>query len=304
MVPTIRDGQFAEVGDGIRLHYASCGEPGAPLVLCLHGFPEFWGAWRDVLPALGREHFVVAPDLRGYNLSSKPDGVAAYHPLLHVADLIGLVDALGYHSAAVVGHDWGGAIAWAMAMVHPARLQRLVILNSPHPVAFARALAGDPAQQAASAYMIELRADGAEARLSADDFARLDGLFGRVGASRWFDEATRADYHRAWSQPGALTGMLNLYRASPLYPPTPDDPGTRRLALDPGRFRITVPTRIIWGERDRALLPVLLDGIDAWIDDLHIERIADASHWLIHEQPDRVTAAIRAALGPLTSDRA
>jgi epoxide hydrolase 4 len=290
--PPVATGLFADVRPGIRLHYASAGDPGLPLLLCLHGFPEFWRAWAQVMPRLAERFHVVAPDLRGFNLSSKPAEVAAYRAQELVGDIDGLVDALGYDRFHLAGHDWGGALAWTVAIQRPRRVRRLVILNAPHPVPFARMLAADPAQQAASRYMNWLRRPGSEARLAEDDFARLDGFFAEPGGCGWFDGDTREAYHRAWSQPGALTGGVNYYRASPLHPPTDAEPGAARLALDPKDFAVEAPTLVIWGERDRALLPGLLEGLEVLAPALRIERLPEASHWLMHEQPERVAELI------------
>ncbi len=287
------DGQFREVGAGIRLHYASCGDAGRPLMLFVHGFPEFWRAWELVLPHFGDRWHAVAPDLRGFNLSSKPSEVAAYKPAVLVADLVGLIEALGHRSAVVVGHDWGGALAWSLAIARPDLVERLVILNAPHPVPFARALAGDPEQQNASRYMNWLRKPGAEGPLAEDDFARLDTFFLSMGGQRWFSGETRDAYHRAWSQPGALTGGLNYYRASPLYPPIDGDPGAARLDLREEDFVVRVPTLVIWGDADIALRPILLEGLDRVVPDMRIERLAGATHWLAHEQPEAIAAMIR-----------
>lgn len=293
----IRTGRFVEVQAGIRLHCAEVGREGAPLMLFVHGFPEFWYAWKDVLPAFADRWHAVAPDLRGFNLSSRPADPKAYRIDRLVADLDGLVRGLGHERAVVVAHDWGGACAWSFAIAMPQRISRLVILNAPHPVPFARALAEDPAQQAASAYMNWLRRPGAEEALAKDDFALFDRFFVGAAPAPWFDAPTRAAYHAAWAQPGAITGGVNYYRASPLYPPEGDDPGARRLSLDPKDFVVRVPTLVLWGERDRALLPGLLDGLDALVPDLRIRRLPECSHWLAHEAPGRVADEIRAFVG-------
>lgn len=291
--PAIRTGRFVEVQPGIRLHCAEAGREGAPPIVFVHGFPEFWYAWKDVLPAFADRWHAIAPDLRGFNLSSKPERVEAYRAEQLVADLDGLIRGLGHERAVVVAHDWGGAAAWALAIAMPQRISKLVILNAPHPVPFARLLAHDPAQQAASAYMNWLRRPGSEQALAADGFALFDRFFVGVSPAPWFDAETRAAYHAAWAQPGALFGGIGYYRASPLYPPDGDDPGAGRLNLDPSKFIVRVPTRVIWGERDQALLPTLLDGLDALVPDLVVERLPECSHWLAHEAPGRVAALIR-----------
>lgn len=290
--PAITSGQYARVAPEVRLHYASCGEPGAPLMLFLHGFPEFWYAWRALLPAFGGRFHAVAPDLRGYNLSDKPADVRAYRMPALVADIDAQVRGLGHERCVLVAHDWGGAVAWSYAIAHPERVERLVILNAPHPVPFARALAHDRAQQAASQYMNWLRRPGSEEVLARDDFARLDEFFLRLGGAAWFRGEGRDAYHAAWAQPRAIAGGVNFYRASPLYPPAGDDPGAARLQLDEGDFVVRAKTLVIWGDGDTALLPALLDSLDRLVPGLRIVRLADATHWLVHEQPQRIILEI------------
>lgn len=298
MQQTIRDGRYAELGTStrrLRLHYASCGDDRRPLLLLLHGFPEGWFGWRCLMPAFAARFHVVAPDLRGYGRSDKPEGVDAYRASEIVADLDALVAALGHDRCVLVGHDWGGALAWALAIAHPERVERLVILNAPHPVPFARALAHDPAQQAASAYMNWLRRPGSEDVLAREGFARLEAMLTSMGDAQWFDARTRAEYHEAWSRPGALRAAVDYYRASPLHPPRADDAkASPVIALDESRFVVRVPTLVLWGERDTALLPVLLDGLERLVPQLRIVRLPDASHWLVHEQPERVAGEVAA----------
>lgn len=285
--------RYAEV-NGVRLHYATAGS--GPLMLFVHGFPEFWYAWRNLLPQFARDHQVVAPDTRGINLSSKPEGAKAYHVAQVTEDLRQLVAHLGHERCVLVGHDWGGACAWNFAMRHPECVERLVVINAPHPVTFARELRDSPAQRQASDYMRLLRSDKAERVLAESDFARLAAFF-REWAGTAADGETLAAYRAAWSQPGALTAGLSYYRASPLYPPEPGAAPTHLPALRPEDFTVRVPTLVIWGERDSALLPGLLDGLEACVPDLRVERIADASHWVVHEHPARVGALIRSFVG-------
>lgn len=286
--------QYAQLATGIRLHYASAGERGRPLVLCVHGFPEYWGAWEEVLPLLGEWAYAVAPDLRGFNLSSQPREVEAYRAREIVADLVQLIAALGYRRAFVLAHDWGGAAAWQMAIAQPQWVEKLAILNSPHPVPFARELAHNPEQQKASAYMNWLRQPQAERRLAENDFARLIGFLSDVAppATSWLTEERLAKYRAVWSR--GLTGGLNYYRATPLHPPTADAPGARAVRLDPDQCTVRVPTLVLWGMRDRALLPCLLDGLDQVVPDLRLERLPQATHWLAHEVPDLIAAQVTA----------
>lgn len=283
----ITDAQYATLASGLRLHYASAGEPGRPLLLFLHGFPEFWYAWQAQLVLFGDSHFAVAPDLRGYNLSDQPHEVSAYRPKLLLQDISQLIDALGYQRCVIIGHDWGGALAWQFAVRHPERLQRLLIINATHPVPFAEGLAHDPAQQAASQYMNWLRAEGSEQALARDDFRVMERLMLGMGErAGWFDAATRERYHACWSR--GLRGGVNYYRASSVHPPTDTEPGAAGMTLDASAFRVSVPVRVLWGMQDRAMLPALLDPLDTLVDDLQIERVADASHWIVHEQPEHV----------------
>lgn len=295
--PGIRTGNHADLGDGIRLHYACAGEQGAPLMLFLHGFPEFWYAWKDLLPHYGKHRFAVAPDLRGYNLSSRPAETEAYKIGRLIDDIDHLVKALGYQDAIVVAHDWGGALAWSVAISRPQLISRLVMMNAPHPIPFGRALATDPAQQAASQYMNWLRRPGSEDALAADDFALMQKFLRGFSSADWLDGPTLAAYKEAWGQPGAIRGGVNWYRASPMYPATDTDPGATRLELREEDFIVPMPTLLIWGERDQALLPVLLDGIERVVPQLRMVRIPDATHWLVHEKPELIRAAIDDFLG-------
>jgi len=290
------DHRYAEV-NGVRLHYATAGD--GPLMLFVHGFPQFCYAWHALLPEFARDHHAVAPDMRGINLSSRPEGVKAYHVSQQIEDLRQLIRHLGHEKCVLVAHDWGGACAWAFASRHPELIEKLVIINSPHPVPFARELKNNPTQRAASDYMRLLRSDKAERVLSEDTFRRLSGLFrewGRGGGSGP-DAATIGIYKAAWALPGALTAGLNYYRASPLYPPAPGESVDHIPDLKPADFMVRVPTLVIWGEQDTALLPGLLDGLEECVPDLRIERIAQGSHWVIHEFPNRIAALIRDFIG-------
>ena len=295
MTATIINDQFVRLPNGTRLHYASAGERGKPLLLFVHGFPESWFAWENQLQHFGGEYFAVAPDLRGFNLSDMPPDREAYKARYIVEDLRQLIAELGYQQCIVVAHDWGGAIAWNLAIALPQLLHQLIIINAPHPYLFMQALAHDPVQQAASAYMNWLRADGTEGALAKDDFKLMDDFFTGLGVSAmsWFTPQVRERYHACWAR--GLHGGLNYYRASPLYPPTVDDPGACRLVelMQPADFTVTVPTRVIWGMADTALPPTLLDGLDRFVADLTIERIADCSHWVVHEKSDQINRLIR-----------
>lgn len=306
---------------GITLSCRACGEPGRPVLMFLHGFPE--GAW--VWDAL-LQHFsqpenggyrCVAPNLRGYERSSTPQDVKAYRAKYLVQDILALIDAecaaqnttAGSSAAvaALIAHDWGGAVAWSLANQHPTCLHQLVIVNSPHPGTFLKALQNDPAQQAASAYMNFLVQPDAAAQLTAHDFERLFGfLTGQdtslqslttltpPSAPHWLTPEVKAQYRRVWHY--GLQGGLNYYRASPLRPATATDPGAQAVHLPPEALRIDVPTLVLWAQDDVALLPCLTDGLDTHIDHLRLVPIAQATHWVVHEQSARVTAEITAFL--------
>jgi pimeloyl-ACP methyl ester carboxylesterase len=284
--------RYADV-NGVTLHYAVAGA--GPLVMFVHGFPEFWYEWKDQLVEFGRDHLAVAPDMRGYNLSSKPAGVEQYRMPQLVEDLRALAEHLGHRRFVLVGHDWGGAVAWAFAIAHPDRLERLVIVNAPHPAVFARELRENPAQQKASEYMLAFRSDKAEAILSADDYAALERtVLGDLLRQGHLTAGDRDAYRAAWSQPGALTGGLNYYRAARVGPPSRDGaPATGTLGVSGADMTVRVPTLVIWGERDHALLTGNLRGLERFVPDLTVTRVPDGTHWVIHEQPALVNRCIR-----------
>ena len=290
------ESQYADV-NGIRLHYVSMGQ--GKLIMFVHGFPEFWAEWENQLVEFGQDHRAVALDMRGYNLSAKPENVDAYRARLLIEDLRALAEYLGYQNFTLVAHDWGGAVAWSVAMRHPEYLEKLIIVNAPHPAIFARELLNNPDQQKASQYMLLFRSAKAERVLSENNFARLVDICFQFGSKWEMTEKVRLKYIEAWSQPGALTGSLNYYRASPLYPPSsPEDVQKIEGVLNLPRemLAVRVPTLVIWGEEDQALLTGNLDGLEEYVDDLTVKRIPDGTHWVSHEQPERVNALIRAFL--------
>lgn len=281
----------AEV-NGIELHYVHSGE--GQLLLFLHGFPEFWYAWKRQLEEFGTAYHAVAPDLRGYNLSAKPASVDAYAPMTIVEDIRGLVTHLGHTRAIVAGHDWGGVIAWLLAMTPPKVVEKLVIINAPHPVIFARELAQDPQQRRASEYMNLFRSAQAEEILSANDFSVLRRrVFETAAAPDAFSPEDRQEYLTAWSQPGALTGGLNYYRASAVGPHAEGDAPNDLLTQSLRTLKVQVPTLVIWGEKDAALLTGNLDGLEQVVSNLRIKRIATGTHWVIHEQPETINECMR-----------
>jgi len=271
---------YADVNN-ICMHYAS--EGAGSLMLFLHGFPEFWYQWRNLLPEFGRDHLAVAPDMRGYNLSDKPTELEQYQMQHLVEDVRAFVEHLGYQPFTLVAHDWGGIVAWSFAMTYPTWLDKLIIINSPHPAIFRRELTSNPSQQQASAYMKTFRASRAETLLSARNYARLTQIV--FGEELFGSEAEKQEYITAWSQPGGLTGGLNYYRAMT---------GKNSLNMpDPPSVMVNVPTLVIWGEKDTALLTTNLNGLEQYVPKLTIKRIPDGTHWVIHEQPQAVIAYMR-----------
>jgi len=285
--------------NGIRLHCVTAGK--GTLILFLHGFPEFWYEWKNQLTEFGKDHLVVAPDLRGYNLSDKPDDVENYRVDVLVEDVRQLADHYRNGKKFIlVAHDWGGAVAWAFAIAHPEYLRKLVMINAPHPAIFAKLLTSDPAQQKASQYMLLFRSSQAESVLSANEYAILtEVVLGEGLKTGAFTAEDKAEYLKAWSQPGALTGGLNYYRASRIGPPASPQiaaeigPSTANFGSDPGQMTVRVPTLVIWGEKDTALTIRNLDGLGEYVPQLTIKRVPDASHWVVHEKPAEVNGYIR-----------
>jgi pimeloyl-ACP methyl ester carboxylesterase len=270
---------YADLGD-VRLHYVEAGE--GPLVVLLHGFPEFWYGWRAQIEGLSAAGFrVVAPDMRGYNLSSKPEGVAAYDLDLLAADIAALIRERGEERACLAGHDWGGAVAWATAMNHPDAIARLAILNAPHPRRFLEEVR-HPQQLARSWYMLAFQLPWVPERLAqADRWRAFRFGFEHDARPGAFSREDIDRYVEAWSQPGALTAMISYYRA--LFRQSPKRAQAR---LRP----VSAPTRVIWGERDRYLGVGLAEPPRADVPQLErVIRLPEASHWVQHDEPARVT---------------
>ncbi len=277
---------------GITLACRAAGSPANPRrVMLLHGFPEAAFVWDDVMTRLAPHARCVAPNLRGYAGSSAPTALAAYRARELVGDVVAAIESIGAPLDVLVAHDWGGALAWNLAAQRPELIKRLVMINSPHPATFLRELRTSAAQQAASAYMGFLCRPDAGALLAENDFARLWPFF---DGAAWLTPAQRDRYRAVWR--AGLEGPLNYYRASPLRPPKGPDDALHTLVLPDEAVTVRVPTTLIWGERDRALLPGLLDGLERWVPDLRCLRVADASHWIVHERPELVADAVAAAL--------
>lgn len=280
--------------NGIDIHYVEAGK--GPLMLFVHGFPDFWRVWIDQLAYFARTHRVVALDMRGFNLTSKPKEPEAYRAKHLVEDVRQLILHLRETRCILVAHDWGGAAIWNFAAQHPGMVEKLVIMNSPHTMTFVRELVHNPEQQKASAYMNFFRRPEAEQAMSEDNFRRLFGMFGR-GNLRALDAAEKQAYAEAWSTPDGVAGGLNYYRATPMYPPLPDDPGPSALTLDPAQFRVVAPTLVLWGMADTALLPGLLVGLGEHVPNLTVVEMPGVSHWPMREKPDEVNRLIANFIG-------
>jgi len=266
------------------------GEVGRPTVVLLHGFPEAAFIWDEVMQRLGPAVRCVAPNLRGFERSSAPAAVEAYRAKHLVADIAALIESMGAPVDLLVAHDWGGALAWNLAAQRPALLKHLLMINSPHPATFLRELRDSPAQREASAYMNFLCRPDAAALLAQDDFARLWPFLTSMGGASWLDAPTRERYRTVWRQ--GLEGALNYYRASPLRPPQGPDDAIHTLVLPPEAVTVRVPTTVLWGEGDTALPTALLDGLEAYVPRLDLQRVPDATHWLIHERPPLVADTV------------
>jgi pimeloyl-ACP methyl ester carboxylesterase len=295
------EARMIELPSGIRLSCRETGRADAPLLVFLHGFPEAAFVWDDLMLRLGDRWHCVAPNLRGYEQSSAPDEVEAYRAKHLVADISALIDIYGGKLDALVAHDWGGAIAWNLAVQRPGAMRRLVIINSPHPATFLRGLQSDPEQQAASAYMNFLVRPDAEALLAENDFARLWPFFTNMGAADparpgggWLTEAVRDKYREVWS--AGLRGGCNYYRASPLRPPTARDDTVMTIRFAPEVVTVHVPTLVVWAEDDIALPTSLLDGLETYVPRMRLVRLPKATHWVIHEQPAAIAAEIEREL--------
>ena len=287
---------------GVTLSCRAAGERGRPVLVFRHGFPEAAFVWDELLAHFAaRGYRCVAPNLRGFERSSAPADPGAYRPKHLVQDIAALiaVESPGAPLACLIAHDWGGAVAWNLANQRPELIQRLAIINSPHPGTFLRELKSNPKQQAASAYMNFLIRPDAEALLSANNYARMWPFFNRVtdGSDQppaWLTDAVKDQYRAVWNM--GMTGGCNYYRASPLRPPRPEDPAAAAVELPQSMLTVSVPTLVVWGMDDVALPPDLIEGLDTYIPRLTLHKVPGASHWIVHEQPQLVAAHLGAFL--------
>jgi epoxide hydrolase 4 len=287
-VPGIRsplESRMLEV-NGISLHVVLAGPPkGKPLIL-LHGFPEFWFAWRRQI-----DHFVsvgyrvIIPDQRGYNLSDKPAGVASYSIDLLAKDVVGILDAVADSKAFVVGHDWGAAVTWYLAARYPDKIRRAAMLSVPHPRIFIKHLTTNPAQLRKSWYMFFFQLPWLpESIMRRGDWALLARALRRTSSPGIFPDSDIAQYKKSWAQKGALTSMLNWYRAALRSP--------SKFALDAEASRVKVPTLLIWGKNEQFVVKEMAKESVSYCNDGRVEMFDDASHWIQHEQPAKLNALL------------
>jgi pimeloyl-ACP methyl ester carboxylesterase len=278
--------------NGIQLHYVSQGQ--GPLMLMLHGFPEFWYSWRHQIPEFARDYQVIALDLRGYNESEKPRGKAAYRMPELLKDVEGVIKELGYERCVLVGHDWGGAIAWNFAYAHPEMLENLIVLNLPHPAKFAQALRSSPQQMLRSWYILFFQIPWLpELILKFDGYRAIASAF--VNSAVDSDAFTPQDleaFTKAAAKPGALSAMLNYYRS--IFP---------GILYDTRWEVLQVPTLMIWGENDQALGKELTYNTQAYVNDFEIRYIPNCSHWVQQEKPNLVNQYMRTFLNRKSAER-
>jgi pimeloyl-ACP methyl ester carboxylesterase len=270
--------------NGIQLHIAEAGPPDGPLLFLLHGFPEFWYGWRNQNTRLAEAGFhVVAPDQRGYNLSDKPEGIERYDLDQLAADIVGLAYSFRPEKFAVAGHDWGGSVGWWLAGRHINRVRCLTVLNAQHPAVWPDAMRRNPVQKRKSRYVDFFRIPFLpELLISLDRSGTLGKGFRDCIRPGPFTNADLEQYRKAWAQPGALTAMLHYYRAVLKKPLSPA-----------AEYRITCPTLVIWGKRDAYAIPELAEASLRLCEDGRIVYLDQATHWVQHDEPDRVTELLK-----------
>lgn len=278
--------------NGHAYHIRVAGDPQAPMILCLHGFPEYAGAFDDLIPHLADHFFLVAPDQRGYGQSWRPTEVDHFAPAALVADAAAILRHYSPDTpiAAVLGHDWGAAVAYGLAFRHPELFEHLIIANGVHPIPFQRALAAGGAQSKASQYINWLRAEGSEAKLTENNHIRMMALFSEHMDMSWMDAGKVAAYRAAWGTADQVRGMVNWYRASNLKVADPGVPlpADALPKLPAKALRVPMPHLLLWGEEDTALLPECHAGLEDFCDDLTRITLPGADHWLLHQKPAEV----------------
>ncbi|MCM3545424.1 alpha/beta fold hydrolase [Priestia megaterium] len=282
----LKDG-YVKVND-VNLHYVTKGE--GELMLFLHGFPYFWYTWHHQLEEFSKDYRVVAVDMRGYNLSDKPEEISAYSMPLLMEDVKQLIEAFGEKECVLVAHDWGGAVAWAFAYTYPQYVKKLVMFDAPHPYTFIRELAENPAQREASSYMSFFQKPNSQDELLANNSEKLRNMVTEPGIKKgYLTKEEEAKYVEAWNQPNAMKSMLNYYRASSLYPF--EERVHKPVALPHKVFHS--PTLIVWGNADEAFENSNLDGIEEYVPNVKIHRLDGVGHAPQHEQPEKVNEFMR-----------
>ncbi|MBX0287058.1 alpha/beta fold hydrolase [Haloarcula salinisoli] len=268
---------FREVND-VTLHIVSAGDPADPVVVLLHGFPEFWYAWSAYIEWFVQAGYrVLVPDQRGYNRSEKPDGIRPYRVATLAEDIVALLATEACDSAHLVGHDWGGTVAWHVALRSPETVDRLGIVNMPHPTVFTDALQSNPRQRQKSQYICSFQEPNApEKRVEQNQFDTWVSVMNGPSRSGTFSETDFERYRQAWAEPGAPAAMINWYRALVQYD------------TEPPRTQVAPPTLLIWGENDQALVPELAPESMELCAQSNLEQFPNATHWILHEYPERV----------------
>jgi pimeloyl-ACP methyl ester carboxylesterase len=265
--------------NGINLHVAEAGPSEGPLVVLLHGFPEFWYSWRNQIAPLAEDGFhVLAPDQRGYNLSDKPQGIGSYDLDHLAADVIGLADHFRHEAFSLVGHDWGASVGWWLAGRHPSCMRRLVVLNAPHPAVWLDAMRNHPVQKRKSGYVRLLELPYLpEFLIGINRSKALAKGFRASIRPDAFTEGDLSEYRKAWAQPRALSATINYYRAV-----------LRKALLPASQYQITCPTLVIWGKRDVYAIPELAEASSRLCVNCRIEYLDRSTHWVQHDEPGRV----------------
>ncbi|MFT5295990.1 MAG: pimeloyl-ACP methyl ester carboxylesterase [Colwellia sp.] len=292
----------------VNIHYVTAGPSynkalTGPTFIFLHGFPEYWQTWHNQLACFSKEHHVIAPDLPGYNLSDKPQDVSFYQLPNLIKFMANFIETVSpTEKVHLIAHDWGGAIAWPLAAFYPQLIQKLVIINAAHPSTFTREMITNPVQRAKSAYIHDLIRDDAETLLSKENYQYLSEKMMVSSDLNVFNEKIKERYRQVWSQPGAVTGMLQYYRVMPQLAAVTEDkqhkdvdstgPVKNTDKMKIPNIRINVPTLILWGEQDQAFVIENLNGVEAFVPDCTVERFENASHWLMHEKPTEINKAI------------
>ena len=268
---------FREVND-VTLHVVSAGDPVDPVVVLLHGFPEFWYGWSEYIEWFVQSGYrVLVPDQRGYNRSAKPDGIRPYRVATIAEDIVALLSTEACGSAHLIGHDWGGTVAWHVALRSPDTVDRLGIINMPHPTVFTEALQSNPRQRQKSQYIYSLQQPNRpEKRVKQNGFDTWVSVMNGPSQPGTFSETDFERYRQAWSEPGAPAAMINWYRALVQYDNAPP------------RTQVELPTLLIWGQNDQALIPELAPKSMEFCTHSNLEQFPDATHWITHEYPDRV----------------